>query len=107
MENLIFERHTITVKPRTLKANWTILPTIDILPKKMPLYHVVNTQVDNLPAPPAGHSVVDVYPEIEVWIKETQPVHSWKYHDVPAYSMVMTRIYVSDYLLTLIKLKYS
>lgn len=105
MESIKIEK--LKPQTRTLKANWTILPTVEIKPKKMPLYYVVNTRADKLPDPPVGHSVIDVYPEIETWIKETQPLHSWKYHEVPAYSHMMSRIYVNDYLLTLIKLKYS
>lgn len=60
--NFTIERKTITAKPRTLKANWTVTPTIDVgffyapyLPMKMTyrqlLAHLHNNklQYSNLP----------------------------------------------------------
>lgn len=69
-------------------------------------FFVVDQTVDKLPAPPKGYLVVDALGEVGRWI-EQQPIHMWKYGDVPAYSGAMDRWIISEQLYTLMALKWT
>ena len=67
---------------------------------------IVDQTVDKLPAPPAGHMTVDVDWEVAQWIQK-QPIHMWKFGDVPAYSSARERFTVSEQLYTWMTLRWS
>lgn len=69
-------------------------------------FFIVDQTKDKLPGPPDGYVIVDALGEIGRWI-EQQPVHMWKYGDVPAYSGAMDRWIISEQLYTLMALKWS
>ena len=77
-----------------------------IKPKYLEKILVVDQTVDKLPAPPAGHMTVDVDWEVSQWIQQ-QPIHMWKFGDVPAYSGARDRFTVSEQLYTWMTLKFS
>ena len=93
-----------------------VMPTViaqDIVgvqPMTMPKYLdkvlVVDQTIDKLPAPPEGHLTVDVDWEVAKWI-ESQPIHMWKYGDVPAYSASRERYTISEQLYTWLTLRWS
>ena len=68
---------------------------------------VVDYKVDRLTPPPPNNYIVDVDQEIMNWIRDTQPVYSWKYYDSPAFSHRMDRIIASKELLVMIKLTWG
>lgn len=71
-----------------------------------PKFRRVDQVPDGLPPPPDGYITVDVGYEVARWLND-QPIHMWKFCDVPAYSMSMERYTVSEQLYTMMALKWS
>ena len=83
-----------------------VAQVFNIKPKYLEKILVVDQTVDKLPAPPAGHLTVDVDWEVSQWIQQ-QPIHMWKFGDVPAYSGARDRFTVSEQLYTWMTLRWS
>lgn len=66
----------------------------------------VNQSKDHLCNPPDGYVTIDVITDISIWI-EKQPIHMWKYGDVPAYSGHMDRFTISEELYTWLVVKWT
>lgn len=57
--------------------------------------------------PLQGHEYLDVSARVLQWIRETQPVSSWRFENNPPKSIEHTRITVNSQLATMIRIKYS
>ena len=69
-------------------------------------YEIIDQTIDNLPKPPEGYLTIEVDLEISKWIEEN-PIHMWKFGDVPAYSPNRNRYTISSELYSWLILRWS
>ena len=98
----VLAKEIIGVQPMT-GSNGQVFDMTYTVPKS---FRLVDHILDGLPPPPDGYLTVDVNWEVARWLKD-QPIHMWKFCDVPAYSMSMKRYTISEKLYTMMALRWS
>jgi len=68
-----------------------------------PVQHWIS--IPGCPLP--GHEYIDVSARVMRWIRETQPVSSWRFENDNPQATNHTRITVNSQLATMIRIKYS
>lgn len=100
---MLFEiiRQQVSVVPsRMLKDKWTI-STDEDMKKQKPKFYLLEKH-EHIWEVPDGYQVVDVDPEVEMWL-DTQPQKMWSM----SIGMPFGVYYVSDELFTLLMLRWS